>query len=145
LNKAINVLKLKCCVITSRNNASISNFLGGFRWRNKYPWCIIEVKNILQQFSKNREKQKKKLTEKREFLRKTSFRPNRFFYMVIHHDIFLFSNFYEICQKRENLQDYKYNTNISRRHLKMSPSQFFLLAFEVQILTKNSQNHEYLT
>ncbi|KAF0715847.1 Uncharacterized protein FWK35_00038023 [Aphis craccivora] len=34
-------------------------------------------------FQKRREKQKKKMMEKREFLRKTSFRPNRFFYMVI--------------------------------------------------------------
>ncbi|KAF0757804.1 Uncharacterized protein FWK35_00011901 [Aphis craccivora] len=42
--------------ITSRNNGSISNFGGGFRWQ---------------------------MTEKREFLRKTSFRPNRFFYMVL--------------------------------------------------------------
>ncbi|KAF0751757.1 Uncharacterized protein FWK35_00020567, partial [Aphis craccivora] len=46
-------------------------------------------------------KQKKKIKEKREFLRKTSFRPNRFFYMVPYE----FSNFYEIFRKRENLQD----------------------------------------
>ncbi|KAF0762199.1 Uncharacterized protein FWK35_00008316 [Aphis craccivora] len=25
--------------ITSRNNASISNFGGGFRWQSEYPWC----------------------------------------------------------------------------------------------------------
>ncbi|KAE9524078.1 hypothetical protein AGLY_015559 [Aphis glycines] len=31
--------------ITSRNNASISNFGGGFRWKSEYPWCIIEVKS----------------------------------------------------------------------------------------------------
>ncbi|KAF0720068.1 Uncharacterized protein FWK35_00031587, partial [Aphis craccivora] len=54
-------------IITSRNNAPISNYGGGFR-------CKINI------FQKNREKQKKKLTEKREFLRKTSFRPNRFFF-----------------------------------------------------------------
>ncbi|KAF0719587.1 Uncharacterized protein FWK35_00031767 [Aphis craccivora] len=60
--------------ITSRNNTSISNFGGGFRCKSEYPWCIKE---------KNK---KKKMTEKREFLRKTSFRPNRpnrFFNMVI--------------------------------------------------------------
>ncbi|KAF0748712.1 hypothetical protein FWK35_00026514 [Aphis craccivora] len=36
-------------------------------------------------FQKRRKKQKKKIKEKREFLRtsKTSFRPNRFFYMVV--------------------------------------------------------------
>ncbi|KAF0763558.1 Uncharacterized protein FWK35_00015427 [Aphis craccivora] len=47
-------------IITSRNNAPISNFGGGFRCKSEYPWCIIE-----------------------EFLRKTSFRPNRFFFMVV--------------------------------------------------------------
>ncbi|KAF0764166.1 Uncharacterized protein FWK35_00014616 [Aphis craccivora] len=45
--------------ITCRNNTSISNFSDGFRWQSEYPWCIIEVK----------------MTEKREFLSKTSF-PN---------------------------------------------------------------------
>ncbi|KAF0762034.1 Uncharacterized protein FWK35_00002646 [Aphis craccivora] len=49
----------------------------------------------------NVRKNPKKVTEKREFLRKTSFRPNRFFYMVTT-EIFDFSNFYEICRKREN-------------------------------------------
>ncbi|KAF0702206.1 Uncharacterized protein FWK35_00027589 [Aphis craccivora] len=32
---------------------------------------------------KSAEKNQKKIKEKREFLRKTSFRPNRFFYMVV--------------------------------------------------------------
>ncbi|KAF0754914.1 Uncharacterized protein FWK35_00030561, partial [Aphis craccivora] len=50
-------------IITSRNNAPISNYGGGFR-------CKI-FKKI--------EKNKKKITEKREFLRKTSFRQNRLF------------------------------------------------------------------
>ncbi|KAF0763214.1 Uncharacterized protein FWK35_00008694 [Aphis craccivora] len=27
--------------ITNRNNAPISNFGGGFRWKSEYPWCII--------------------------------------------------------------------------------------------------------
>ncbi|KAF0758066.1 Uncharacterized protein FWK35_00023521 [Aphis craccivora] len=62
--------------ITSRNNAPISNYGGGFRCKSEYPWCIIE-------FSKKSRKTKKKVTEKREFLRKTSFRPNRLFYMVV--------------------------------------------------------------
>ncbi|KAF0757653.1 Uncharacterized protein FWK35_00020698, partial [Aphis craccivora] len=34
-------------------------------------------------FQKRQEKPKKKIKETREFLRKTSFRPNRFFYMVV--------------------------------------------------------------
>ncbi|KAE9543539.1 hypothetical protein AGLY_002339 [Aphis glycines] len=33
-------------IITSRNNASISNFGGGFRWKSEYPWCIIEEINL---------------------------------------------------------------------------------------------------
>ncbi|KAF0749150.1 Uncharacterized protein FWK35_00014564 [Aphis craccivora] len=66
------------CVITSRNNAPISNFGGGFRCKSEYPWYIIEFK-IFKKIEKN----KKKMTEKREFLRKTSFRQNRFFYMVV--------------------------------------------------------------
>ncbi|KAF0757808.1 Uncharacterized protein FWK35_00022749 [Aphis craccivora] len=31
--------------ITSQNNAPISNFGGGFRWKSEYPWCIIQVKS----------------------------------------------------------------------------------------------------
>ncbi|KAF0767792.1 Uncharacterized protein FWK35_00020686 [Aphis craccivora] len=95
----INVLILQSCVffflfcfffffcvsaysITSRNNAPISNFEGGFRCKSEYSWCIIKL-TFFNSFQKNREKQKKKMTEKREFLRKISFRPNRFFYMVV--------------------------------------------------------------
>ena len=70
--------------ITSRNNASISNFGGGFRWQSGYPWCIIEVKSKhFPTVFKKIEKNKKKMTEKREFLRKTSFRQNRIFYFAI--------------------------------------------------------------
>ena len=70
--------------ITSRNNAPISNFGGGFRCKSEYPWCIIQVKSKhFPTVFKKIEKNKKKMTEKREFLRKTSFRPNRFFYMVV--------------------------------------------------------------
>ncbi|KAF0763646.1 Uncharacterized protein FWK35_00025161 [Aphis craccivora] len=31
--------------ITSRNNAPISNYGGGYRCKSEYPWCIIEVKS----------------------------------------------------------------------------------------------------
>ncbi|KAF0765954.1 Uncharacterized protein FWK35_00025052 [Aphis craccivora] len=49
------------------------------------PWYIIEVKSkhFPIVFKKMEKKTKKKMTEKQEFLRKTSFRPNRFFYMVV--------------------------------------------------------------
>ncbi|KAF0749666.1 Uncharacterized protein FWK35_00014926 [Aphis craccivora] len=39
--------------ITSRNNASISNFAGGFRWKSEYLWCIIKFK-FLRNLSKTR-------------------------------------------------------------------------------------------
>ncbi|KAF0753174.1 Uncharacterized protein FWK35_00020166, partial [Aphis craccivora] len=30
-------------IITSRNNAPISNFGGDIRCKSEYPWCIIEI------------------------------------------------------------------------------------------------------
>ncbi|KAE9525190.1 hypothetical protein AGLY_014434 [Aphis glycines] len=33
-----------------RNNALISNFKSGFRWKNEYPWCIIQVKMTIKKF-----------------------------------------------------------------------------------------------
>ncbi|KAF0698072.1 Uncharacterized protein FWK35_00027321 [Aphis craccivora] len=53
-------------IITSRNNDPISNYGGGFR-------CKSKKLTFSNSFQKNREKQKKKMTEKREFLRKTNF------------------------------------------------------------------------
>ncbi|KAE9526904.1 hypothetical protein AGLY_013552 [Aphis glycines] len=131
-------------IITSRNNASISNLRGDFRWKSEYPWCIIEVKSkYFPTVFKKIEKNKKKMTEKREFLRKISFRPNRFFYMVLNFQKFLTffdSNFYEICRKRENLQailklknhkifcNLKYNTKLS-------------ISFPSSIYRENSKHH----
>ncbi|KAF0749013.1 Uncharacterized protein FWK35_00025219, partial [Aphis craccivora] len=40
-------------------------------------FCVCH--HVLEHAGKNQ----KKMTEKREFLRKTSFQPNRFFYMVL--------------------------------------------------------------
>ncbi|KAF0767535.1 Uncharacterized protein FWK35_00002086 [Aphis craccivora] len=66
--------------ITSRNNASFSNFGGGFRWKSEYPWCIIKVKSKrFPTVFKKIEKNQKKVTEKREFLCKTSFDQIDFF------------------------------------------------------------------
>ncbi|KAF0768963.1 Uncharacterized protein FWK35_00001031, partial [Aphis craccivora] len=49
-------------IITSRNNAPISNFVGGFRWKSEYPWCIIEVKSkhLTTFFKKNQKKKTEK-------------------------------------------------------------------------------------
>ncbi|KAF0749621.1 Uncharacterized protein FWK35_00013579 [Aphis craccivora] len=84
----MNVLILQCVffffvsvyIITSRNNASISNFRGGFRWLSEYPWCIIEVKSkhfptVLKKIEKN----KKKVTKKQEFITKPVFDQIDFF------------------------------------------------------------------
>ncbi|KAF0758218.1 Uncharacterized protein FWK35_00012490, partial [Aphis craccivora] len=30
-------------IITSQNNAPISNFGGGFRCKSEYPWCIVKT------------------------------------------------------------------------------------------------------
>ncbi|KAF0774000.1 Uncharacterized protein FWK35_00004719, partial [Aphis craccivora] len=57
---------------TYRNNARISNFEGGSRFVIESSWCIRE-----------RRENQKKIKEKQEFLRKTSFRLNRFFYMIV--------------------------------------------------------------
>ncbi|KAF0713392.1 Uncharacterized protein FWK35_00034777, partial [Aphis craccivora] len=61
---------------TCRNNASISNCKGSF----------LTGKN------------QKKIKEKQEFLRKTSFQPNRFFYMVVIQKLIIIntSNFHQM-------------------------------------------------
>ncbi|KAF0764283.1 Uncharacterized protein FWK35_00004153 [Aphis craccivora] len=84
----------------------------------------------------NIRKTSKKVTEKQEFLCKTSFRQNRFFYMILNFQklLTLFdvynSIFYEICRKRENLQrkleaslqeKFEARLTISRRYLKILP------------------------
>ncbi|KAE9524283.1 hypothetical protein AGLY_015322 [Aphis glycines] len=151
--------------ITSRNNAPISNYGGGFRCKSEYPWCIIE-------FSKKSRKTKKKMTEKRQFLRKTSFRPNRFFlWSPLKFSIFLRNFFKSVNKKFLDDQKFKFLRNLSKTRkfailkiwykvlhkfffkylvdkiflaLSNYLHNFFLLAFKVQILTKISQNHEYL-
>ncbi|KAF0766972.1 Uncharacterized protein FWK35_00019262 [Aphis craccivora] len=105
-------------IITSRNNASISNFGDGFRWQNEYPWSIIEVKSkhsptVFKKIEKNK---KKKMMEKRKFLRKTSFRPNRFFYMVLIQKSIIFSKApgktkKKIKEKREFLRKTSFRLN----------------------------------
>ncbi|KAE9531489.1 hypothetical protein AGLY_010695, partial [Aphis glycines] len=154
-------------IITSRNNASISNFGGGFRWKK------VKSKHFLTVFKKI-EKNKNKMTEKREFLRKTGFRPNRFFiWLPLKFSIFM-RIFFEVSNSKYNTKffisfplniykenskhHYKKNFNVDKiflalfKYLKIlykvphiiHKHNFFLLAFEVQILTKIRQNYEYL-
>ncbi|KAF0687468.1 Uncharacterized protein FWK35_00035244 [Aphis craccivora] len=68
---------------TCRNNALISNFgvvsCSKMNLVDALRRSFFEFQNS---FQKRREKPKKKIKEKRKFLSKTSFRPNRLFYMV---------------------------------------------------------------
>ncbi|KAF0772342.1 Uncharacterized protein FWK35_00000504, partial [Aphis craccivora] len=113
-------------IITSRNNATISNFEAGFRCKSEYPWCIIQVKS--KHFLI---KNKKKIKEKREFLHKTSFRPNRFFYMVVNQKI--------ITRNDNDLSsnDFKYLRLKSSILLKIVP-------YEFSNCYETCQNHEHL-
>ncbi|KAE9534000.1 hypothetical protein AGLY_008736 [Aphis glycines] len=120
--------------IISRNNASISNFGGGFQWKSEYPWCIIEVKSkhfstVFKKIKKNKKKNDEKtgIFTQNQFLTESVFlygcnsKTNHCKYLkfstnVYATEIFDFyanfflkcrvytSNFYEICRKRENLQ-----------------------------------------
>ncbi|KAF0696469.1 Uncharacterized protein FWK35_00032474, partial [Aphis craccivora] len=106
-------------------------------------------------------KNPKKVTEKREFLRKTSFRPIRFFYMVVIQKLITFNFLRNLSKTRKFASNFEVEKSISRRYLKILPcrlnffgpikilensmqsssyvlliAKFFLLAFEIQILTK---------
>ncbi|KAF0771237.1 Uncharacterized protein FWK35_00001576, partial [Aphis craccivora] len=106
---------------TYRNNASISNYEGGFRWQNESSWCIGEVGRsffeILNSFQKYREKPKKKLRENRNFYTKPVFES-----------IFLYG-----CNSKTN----------HCKYLKFSPNQtteifdFFKTFLMIQIFTKS--------
>ncbi|KAF0770620.1 Uncharacterized protein FWK35_00013823 [Aphis craccivora] len=65
--------------ITSRNNAPISNYGGGFRCKSEYPWCIIEVKI----FSKKLRKTKKKNDGKTGIFTQNQFSTKSNFFMVV--------------------------------------------------------------
>ncbi|KAF0718309.1 Uncharacterized protein FWK35_00028652 [Aphis craccivora] len=55
-------------IITSRNNAPISNYGGGFRCKSEYPWCIIN---------------KKKNDEKTGIFTQNQFSTKSIFFMVV--------------------------------------------------------------
>ncbi|KAF0765737.1 Uncharacterized protein FWK35_00004780 [Aphis craccivora] len=68
----------------------------------------MNLVGALGSFQKRREKPKKKIKEKREFLRKTSFRPNRFFYMNLNFQKFL--TFFDVDKKFLDDQKFKFFT-----------------------------------
>ncbi|KAF0761912.1 Uncharacterized protein FWK35_00009520 [Aphis craccivora] len=103
--------------ITSRNNTPISNFGGGFRYKSEYPWCIMRSKvNIFRQFSKKIEKNKKKKDGKTGIFTQNQYSTKSIFFYGCNSKTnhckytslltvpYEFSNFYEICRKRENVQ-----------------------------------------
>ncbi|KAF0771716.1 Uncharacterized protein FWK35_00012215 [Aphis craccivora] len=108
--------------ITSRNNASILSFGGGFRWQSEYSWCIIEAKSkhFPKVFKKNQEKQKKSDGKTRTFKQNQQridkkildSQKNLKFNTSVHS-----SNFYKICHNRENLQ-VKKNQKVFLAHSK---------------------------
>ncbi|KAE9531410.1 hypothetical protein AGLY_010616 [Aphis glycines] len=61
-------------IITSRNNASITNYWGGVRCKSEYPWCIIE-------FSKKSRKTKKN-NGKMAIFTQNQFSTKSIFFMV---------------------------------------------------------------
>ncbi|KAF0768585.1 Uncharacterized protein FWK35_00009601, partial [Aphis craccivora] len=153
----MNALIFHCCVCvcvfffvsvytrTYRNNASISNFGGGFRWKNKSYWCIGE-------FSKASAKIKKKLRKNGNFYAKPVFDHIDFFIIwfvdknILDDQKFKFFTKSvknaKICKIKNttlNDNDLRFKYFISRRYLKSKylkidyKAQFFLLAFELRV------------
>ncbi|KAE9533242.1 hypothetical protein AGLY_009283, partial [Aphis glycines] len=192
-------------IITSRNNASISNFGGGFRWKSEYPWCIIEVKSkhfptVFKKIENNKKKNdgKTAIFTQNQFSTESIFlygcntKTNHCKYMKFSPNIyfkflrnlsktrkFAMRLNFKFLRNRVTITIYPqtilnicyYSKSISRRYLKILPilnffdvdkiflaqlkyfkflykvphmHNFFLFAFEVQILTKIRQNYEYL-
>ncbi|KAF0746587.1 Uncharacterized protein FWK35_00030522, partial [Aphis craccivora] len=79
-------------IITSRNNAPISNYGGGFRCKSEYPWCIIE-------FSKKSRKTRKKNDGKTGIFTQNQFSTK--------------SNFFYGCNSKTNHCKYlKFSPNV---------------------------------
>ncbi|KAF0721363.1 Uncharacterized protein FWK35_00024278 [Aphis craccivora] len=119
---------------------------------------MVKIENWFRFSKKSRKtKKKKKMTEKREFLRKTSFRSNRFFYMVeiqklitlnFQKNLTFFdddkkiledqnSNFYEIYRKSENLQiDWWAGSTLTSGKEHFETSRFLQLIMPILFLYK---------
>ncbi|KAE9533274.1 hypothetical protein AGLY_009315 [Aphis glycines] len=178
-------------ILTSRNNASISNFGGGFRWKSEYPEVKSKhIPTVFKKIDKNKKSDGKtgiftqnQFSSKLNFLFCYNSKTNRCKYLKFSPnitEIFNFSNvdkkslddqkvsnFYEICRNRENLQLILWLENLLKvwykilykfffkylvdkiflalskylkilykvPHMLFLQYNFFLLAFEVQILT----------
>ncbi|KAF0771993.1 Uncharacterized protein FWK35_00000285 [Aphis craccivora] len=82
--------------ITSRNNAPISNYGGGFRCKSEYSWCIIETTECFDFFEK-------------------------FFLKIHRHNFFSLAFEIQILTKIRQKQEYLQIIFISRRYLKILP------------------------
>ncbi|KAF0755023.1 Uncharacterized protein FWK35_00007090, partial [Aphis craccivora] len=131
-------------IITSQNNVPISNYGGGFRCKNEYPWCIIEVKSIhFPIVFKNIEKNKKKSDGKTGIFTQNQFSTKSIFLYgcnskTNHCKYLKFSpNVYVIkFSKMFDFFRFKFLRNLSKTRK--------FATFEIQILTKICQILEYL-
>ncbi|KAE9536734.1 hypothetical protein AGLY_006967 [Aphis glycines] len=140
------------------------NFGGGFRWKSEYPWCIIETESGFLYGCNS----------KTNYCKYLKFLPNVYvsvIYIQLNFRKFFFEVSFKVLRNlsktrkfasfssssyRENSKHhYRKNFNVDKIFLAQSKylkilykvphmHNFFLLAFEVQILTKIRQNHEYL-
>ncbi|KAE9525473.1 hypothetical protein AGLY_014273 [Aphis glycines] len=117
--------------ITSRNNSSISNIRGDFRWKSEYPWCIIQVKSKhFPTVFKNLEKNKKKSDGKTGIFTQNQFSTK---------SIFLYG-----CNSKTNHCKYfKFSPNIYRNDNDLSLNDIIQKHSKLNV-NKIRQNHEYL-
>ncbi|KAF0763512.1 Uncharacterized protein FWK35_00010494 [Aphis craccivora] len=106
LSGAMNVLILQCCVLC------VYVYTKTYQIMLQFQTLGVVSGGKMNQFSKAPGKTKKKIKEKRKFLRKTSFRPNRFFYMVVIQKLITVNtcNFHQIFMSvvgKKNLDDQK--------------------------------------
>ncbi|KAE9521275.1 hypothetical protein AGLY_018338 [Aphis glycines] len=106
--------------ITSRNNASISNFGRGFRWKSEYPWCIIEVKSKhFQTVFQNIEQNKKKSDGKMRIFTQNhcNSKTNHCKYLKISPNVYVSVvyiqlNFFDVNKKILNDQKFTFLRNL---------------------------------
>ncbi|KAE9534735.1 hypothetical protein AGLY_008027 [Aphis glycines] len=147
-------------IITSRNNASISNFGGGFRWKSEYPWCIIQVKSkhfptVFKKIEKNKKKNDGKtgIFTQKQFSTVSIFSPNVYVSVIYIHTVkftkifdFFDSNFYEICRKRKNLQVIlKLKNNKIVDKIFLSLTKYLKILYEVPHILTNHLRSESIT
>ncbi|KAE9536772.1 hypothetical protein AGLY_006834, partial [Aphis glycines] len=184
--------------ITYRNNASLTNFEGGFRRQSEYPWYIKQAK-IFKKIEKNKKKNdgKTKIFTQNQFSTESiflygcnsktnhckylKFSPNIYVSVIyillnfqkiltffdvgkkilddqknlkiqykVPYELFLFSNFYEICRKRENLQvilkensKHHYRKNFNVDKIFLAQSKYLKILYKVPHMAKTTEIFEF--